>query len=339
MTGFIKQSSKQKLCRSIGFGLFGQSKAGYVYLYLIVIIFLLLEPCRAQDVTNFREVEIEAPFHNLLLNHPEFMEEGGAQVFICDDDTKFLIGISKVVPEDSGEKAMQQARRIGEIHARTAILEHKEGVEISTYRRLEECAGNKIALSSFFQVTEARVEGIVNNLPVIGSWNSRNQNVIYIAVGKVMNADFYQANIAENVSLEKDNDTLILSLLRMSPVLCKNGGARGFLVSKHRKVLLSVGSSELRGLFTSAQRVAQLKAYRSLLGHQQGIHITSVEYLSDYEELRLTDNGEQRVLLSQFLSIQEEKIAGLIKALPIIATWKSPEGRILYVAIGKVFEK
>ncbi|MBU4185840.1 MAG: hypothetical protein KKI12_06230 [Proteobacteria bacterium] len=49
-------------------------------------------------------------------------------------------------------------------------------------------------------------------------------------------------------------------------------------------------------------------------------------------------NGEQRILLSQFLSIQEEKISGLIKALPIVATWKSPDGLILYVAIGKVFK-
>lgn len=336
MTGFIKQSSKQKICRSIGLGLFGRHQAVYVCLYLIVIIFLLLEPCRAQDGTNFREVEIEAPFHNLLLNHPEFMEEGGARVFIGEDGTKYLIGISKVISEDNNEESIQQAIRIGEILSRTAILEFKEGIEISNYRKLKECADNKISLSSFFQVTEARVEGIVKNLPIIGSWWSPNRNTLYVAVGKAMNAAFHQVNIAENVSLEKDNDALILSLLRMSPVLCKNGGVKGFIIGKNRRVLISVGSAKLNDSFTKAQRIAQLKAYRSLLGRQQGIHITSVEYLSDYEELRLTNNVEQRVLLSQFLSIQEEKIAGLVKALPIVATWKSPEGKILYVAIGKV---
>jgi hypothetical protein len=35
--------------------------------------------------------------------------------------------------------------------------------------------------------------------------------------------------------------------------------------------------------------------------------------------------------------VQEEKVSGMIKALPVVATWKDSTGRILYVAIGKVF--
>jgi len=37
------------------------------------------------------------------------------------------------------------------------------------------------------------------------------------------------------------------------------------------------------------------------------------------------------------LSVQKEQVLGVIKSLPIVATWKDPKGQVLYVAIGKSF--
>jgi len=44
------------------------------------------------------------------------------------------------------------------------------------------------------------------------------------------------------------------------------------------------------------------------------------------------------VLISQFLSVNEEQVSGIVKALPIVAMWKDAEERILNVAIGKTIK-
>jgi hypothetical protein len=103
--------------------------------------------------------------------------------------------------------------------------------------------------------------------------------------------------------------------------------------------LIAVGSARVRGSLAKARRIGQLKAVRSLLANSAGIQLSSVEYLTDREHLKLCQNGGKRISLSQFLSVQEEQVSGLIKGLPIVATWKDAGGQVLNVAIGKLFDK
>ncbi|MCG2775205.1 MAG: hypothetical protein L6406_05925 [Desulfobacterales bacterium] len=291
----------------------------------------------------------------MLLQDPEFMQEAGARFFTNNIGGLALIGIGKVVPEDSRAETMLRARRIGEIRARTSILEMRDGIKISTSRGLKE----GISLSSFFQVTETRVEGKIQQLPIIGTWWSPSRNIFYVAVGKMMDAAVQQqvlAHISPPLAasgserlrlgeegagnnhdlLDMEGEEPFLSFVRISPVLCRNGGVRGFLFGKNSKALISVASALLKGSWAKTERIAQLKAVRSLLGHRKGFQLSSVEYLSDQEHLRLTEDEKRHVLISQFLSVQEEQVSGIIKSLPIVVTWKDPKGQVLYVAIGKL---
>jgi len=61
-----------------------------------------------------------------------------------------------------------------------------------------------------------------------------------------------------------------------------------------------------------------------------------VEYLEDREHLRLSEGREQRMLISQFLSVHEEQVSGIVKALPIVGMWEDQDGRLLHVAIGRI---
>jgi hypothetical protein len=71
-----------------------------------------------------------------------------------------------------------------------------------------------------------------------------------------------------------------------------------------------------------------------LFGLKKGIQISSVEYLADQEHLSLSEKGEKYLLLSQFFSVKEEKVKGIVKALPVVATWEDKKGEVVCVAIG-----
>jgi len=296
----------------------------------------------------FQEVEIRMPFRKILMGNPEFMQRGGASCFSDARGVLALIGIGKVVPENNQPRNMLKARRAGEILARTAILELRDGIKISTARGLRKGP----SLSSFFQVTETQVEGKIRQLPVIGTWWSQDRNFFYVAVGNMVDTPDSEFNLARPVDLsgkrleggENDKDLAdmegeepFISLLKLSPVLCRNGGVQGFIMSNNDRVLIAVGSASLQGSPAKTRKVARLRAVRSLLGHKEEIQLSSVEYLGDREHLRLSKRGEELILISQFLSIQKERIAGVVNALPVVATWKDPEEQILYVAIGNSF--
>jgi len=44
------------------------------------------------------------------------------------------------------------------------------------------------------------------------------------------------------------------------------------------------------------------------------------------------------VLISHFLSVNEEQVSGIVKALPIVAMWEDQDRRLLHVAIGRIIE-
>jgi hypothetical protein len=311
----------------------------------------------AQGNDAFVKVNIDPLFRDILTSATEFMNEGGAQLIVSEDGRIALIGIGKVFPEKKQPELMPEIRRKGEIRARAAVLDLGEDVEIATSRGITEGAisgrrvENRMSLSSFFQTTETHVKGMIQQIPIIGTWWSIDHGTFYVAVGKMVDVASQPAiltgispsPLSRNTDSYKDMEGKepFLSLLQGSPVLCRNGGVRGFFFENNRKALIAVGSAKIKGVgpkaLNQASKVARLKAMRSLLENREGIQLSSVEYLKEQEQLWLYTNSEQCVFLSQFLSIQEERVSGLVKALPKVATWEDPTGRILYFAIGKFF--
>ena len=319
---------------------------------LLILFFFFQLPGNAQDHTPFRDVVIEPPFDRALRENADFMGEGGARLFAGDNDELILIGIGKVFPEQNQRDNEQRMRRAGEIQARVALLELGGDIEISAIRKKNEglnakgLRGEKMSISSFFQVTKSSVREKIQQLPIIGSWRSNNRDIFYIAVGKVIDGDDGKKDIKSVHSDETPRDIPLISgsepfasLLRISPVLLKNGGVRGFVTEDGRRALLAVASAKHLGSFAKVRRTAQLFALRALLGHRQGIELSSVESLTDSEQIRLSKNQEKRISISRFTSIQEEQVSGMVRAMPIVATWKDEDSGLFYVAIGRVFDR
>lgn len=367
------------LCCTDGFSFFGLSAENEKYSFFslrslrlkraceraVIFIFLLLLPISTTAQANdaslpFRSIAIEAQFYDVLIQRQGFMKEGGAKIFAMNDGSKVLIGIGKAFPEDSESETVQQARRKAEIRARATILSLGGDIEIATYKGLKtetypaSEAGKMISLSSFFQVTETQVAGEIQQLPVVGTWSSPDSSTFYVAVGKisVATASRYVGRLKRSGADIKpggvhnitggpamQGSEPFVSLVQASPLLRQNGGVRGFILDGDRKVLIAVASAPINGSYAKARRVAQLKAIRSLLGHREGIKLSAVEYLEDQEHLQITANSEEWILLSQFLSVRKEQVSGIIKSLPVVASWNSSDGRIIYVAIGGNFEQ
>lgn len=320
---------------------------------LSILIAFLVMPVKvwANSFNVFVEVNIDGPFHDILINDPEFMKQGGARVIESEDGRMALIGIGKVFPEEFKAELMPNIRRKGEIRARAAILELGEDVEISTIRGLEEkvlgirYSAKTISISSFFQTTESHIQGMIQQMPIIGTWWSKDQGTCYVAVGKIPNVESEGSKLLKLSGSENalgkmkilEGEEPFLSLLNASPILCQNGGVRGFILENDRKILIAVNSATIQSSLIKTRKIARLKAIRSLLAHQKGIQISSVESLVDKEHLVLSGGKEQMIMLSQFLSIQEEQISGAVNAMPVVAVWKDQTQQILYVAIGNKF--
>ena len=305
----------------------------------------------AQGNDAFVKVNIDPLFRDILISATEFMNEGGAQLIVSEDGRIALIGIGKVFPEKKRPELMPEIRRKGEIRARAAVLDLGEDVEIATSRGITEGAvsgrrvENRMSLSSFFQTTETHVKGMIQQMPIIGTWWSIDHGTFYVAIGKTLNAENSPERLqilpqSEN-ALEKiqvlEGKEPFLSLLKASPLLRQSGGVRGYILGNNKKVLIAVGSAKIDvSSIAKARKIARLKAIRSLIGHKEGISAFSVEFLEDQEHLMISGGKEKRVSLSQFLSIQREQVSGAIKALPVVAVWENPDGQILSVAIGKI---
>ncbi len=299
-------------------------------------------PALAQEKKDFPEVNIEPAFQECLYSRPDFMQEGGARVLEIKGPGQAIIGIGKAFPDPSDLHNTPKLARICEIQAKAAIFELGRGIDVSTVRGAKEDA----AFSSFFQATETSLKGKIEQLSIIGTWWSKNHAIFYAAVGKIItgpnckNSDcknLQPVSMGTNNSLRMRNmkgEEPFLSILCASPVFCKTGGVRGFMLEDNRKVLLAVGSALIKDSYHKAEKIARLKALRSLLGLKKGVQISSVEYLADQEYLSLSEKGEKYLLLSQFFSVKEEKVKGIVKALPVVVTWEDEKGDTLFVAIG-----
>ncbi len=320
---------------------------------LLVVTVFTLSPAFGigQEPIN---AAIEKPYRQILMTQPEWVERGGARVVKTDENGLALIGVSRIVPSENQTGNRLELIRIGAIKARANILKFSHGVEVFTYRGSEKNSGawdksaESMALDAFFQVTEERVSAKIEQLPVVGSWWSKDGSAFYVAVGTLKNSDascntagLREIQKAEGLSeqfsdIDIKGESPFVELLQAAPVLRNNGGVRIFAIDNQKQAILAVAAAKLSSSPSQAERIARIKAIRELLAHKNGVQLSSVEYLADGERLRMTDKGTSHVILSDFLFIQEESVSGFISALPVVAKWTDADGETLNICIGKL---
>lgn len=310
---------------------------------LAITMFLCLLTMSAYADTPL-DFTAEEPFAANLLASPTLLHQNHGSLEQLPDGRALLVGAAGVVPEDRSALGLHEARRRAEILARAAVLEALDGINLSTWRDFQELAytdthGGTVHLERFIQSTRAELEGRISQLPVVGTWWTRDRTRLHVAVGALFESrgrPLPASKQAGCVMEHPEGRPLFLNLVRTSTMLCTVGGVRGFVFPSGRKALVLVGAAPIQNDPAAARRIARVNAQRAMLAEERGIAVSSVSTLTDVEEIRLSGAREDRVLVSDFLELRQERVAGLLQTLPVVAEWRN-EG-MYHVVLGMMEE-
>lgn len=293
----------------------------------------------------------EPLYQPLITADTELMTYGGTRLLRTDDGTPVLVGVGRAQPADNTSPAIADAQRAAGIKARIAVLEMVSAREISGSRESHSRAGNN-PLSFFSQRSTVEIQGTIKRLPVVGSWRFDNNNWIYVAVGMILRSGDQPAtenqpaleiletagSAVEIVGLTGEEP--FVSIIRHYPLTFQQPEEVHLLQDGRQTILISTGTAKISTNLISSEKIARLRAIKTLLGHQQGVHLKRLKSLSDKEILQEHKNGDSDdyMLLSEYFAVDEEKVAGNIRALPVVARWQEKDGKMLHVAIGVVKE-
>jgi hypothetical protein len=134
-----------------------------------------------------------------------------------------------------------------------------------------------------------------------------------------------------------------LPLLATMPLQMEAGGAKLFNKGDGSIWLVSIGVTEARqaisGELLRRQMVAKSKAQANAVATLNGESVKAVTILEDKMVTRI-ENGVEKAVAEETLN---ESIViearGVLKGMPVVASWLSIDGKLFYVAIGQKIKK
>ena len=148
--------------------------------------------CAAND-DSFSDIRIEAPFKDYLSAHPLLMETTGSKVIKLPDGTRLVLSIASVPLKGRSAKQRLDAEKVCRINALRYFIGTTKGVQVASVQRKEDQVlvviedGKKktTSIAKYMEWTEAKIQGIANDMPVVGRWKSKEGDVFYQAIGVV----------------------------------------------------------------------------------------------------------------------------------------------------------
>ena len=301
---------------------------------------------------NVRRVELssDTAFQGLTRVdvHPLVKEElaaqppllaGGGQVFELDSGWLALgVGLADIKqPGDSASE--REARKIARVNAVKNLSEAVFGAFVET----EERDGSVFLIlddrESFKEwsrkQTKETVAGELSRVDDAGSWlEGDSQIAVVVALGEPrlewVGEDMAEAPDATDLELEPD----WLEAMFSRPQLWRGGAA--LVRVGDRPVALSIGGAKLKGdkVYdqTKAPFAAEIDAQRNLLKYFAGFSAKTVTV--DGEELSSAFDGgaEAEKFVETMQKSSQEKTAGAVRKMEKVGSWKSVDGKMLYLA-------
>jgi hypothetical protein len=146
-------------------------------------------------------------------------------------------------------------------------------------------------------------------------------------------SDFYDVDIDEE----------FLPFLTAKKRFMKTPGVKEFnLKNPKRKMIVCVVSVESKGKLAKdiakMIKVCRRKAQVELL-KLEGVEVSAFDKAA--EKIVSIDDGKKKKVksLSLYLSVTEERVNGIVKAMPVIGTWFSKDQTEFYLAVGTIIKK
>jgi len=145
----------------------------------------------------FQNFKIDPLFQKLFLDNPFWFEQTGVKIVKLKNKNTILISIGSAVLKNNTPNAKSEAEKIANIRALANFASSIHGVQVSRIEKLNE--KNQIiiendkevnkSISEHLEITETKVNGLVKNMQVIGTWYSNDGSIFYLAIGKSINKD------------------------------------------------------------------------------------------------------------------------------------------------------
>ncbi len=143
--------------------------------------------------TDFDDVEIDEFFQPYLFAEKRLMLLTGVKEFVLDNQKqRIIISIVSTPCKGKSASAVASMIKICRVKAQVELLK-AEGYELSAFTKIEDRIvsiddgqNHKIeSVSSYLNVSEEKVKGVVHSWPVIGTWFSKDGTEFYLAVGAI----------------------------------------------------------------------------------------------------------------------------------------------------------
>ena len=163
-------------------------KHGMAFFLLAGAMFML--PAAEKD---FSEVDIEDAFYPYMTARKRTMQTTGVKEFRTADKKRIVVCVVSTPNKGKNGSALAQMIKVCRIKAQVELLK-ADGYELSAFTKVEDrmvevTDGKKEkmeSLSSFLNVAEEKVNGVVRSWPVIGTWFSKDGQEFYLAIGAVL---------------------------------------------------------------------------------------------------------------------------------------------------------
>ena len=122
-----------------------------------------------------------------------------------------------------------------------------------------------------------------------------------------------------------------------------SSGVKEFTVPGRKdRIIVCVVSVASKGnsarAIANMTKVCRIKAQAELL-KAQGVEMSAFTQVAD--KVVSIDDGKQKKVksISTYLSIAEEKVNGIVRAMPVIGTWYSKDKTEFYLAVGTIIKE
>lgn len=162
--------------------------------------------------------------------------------------------------------------------------------------------------------------------------------IILISAGRLC-GEGLDKKMFSNLTIDEE----FLPLLATMPVQMEVGGAKLFTKEDGSIWMVSVGVTEAR-VATSAellrrQSVAKVKAQANAVAALTGESVKAVTILDDKVVTRIENGVEKSVAEENLKESIVTEARGMIKGMPVVASWLSLDGKLFFIAIGQQIKK
>ncbi len=159
----------------------------------LLLVPVLLFGADPSVVERFSEVLLDKTYERCFLANPLLMESAGVKAIRLPTGHSLVLVTASTALADNSARERLRAETVCRTKALAYFVQEQAGVRV--YRSVKSAEETILVNSDgvetgknivqILEITEAKAQGIVRSMPVVGRWKSKEGDVFYLALGAV----------------------------------------------------------------------------------------------------------------------------------------------------------